>query len=95
MWLRAEIGDGAGDVQGNADQRPTPTQVGLVADLEAEIKAADARYDALMQSVPDLNRRLTGLGLPKLETTARKPDVAERKARADEDAAADEDFPTG
>ncbi len=92
MWLRAEIGDGAGDVQGNANLRPTPTQVGLVAELEEEMKVSKAHYDALIQSLPALNKRLASLGLPALETVLRQPDAAELKARAEENAAADEDY---
>ena len=76
MWLRAEIGDGAGDVQGNANLRPTPTQVGLVAELEEEMKVSKAHYDALIQSLPALNKRLASLGLPALETVLRQPDAA-------------------
>ena len=35
-----------------------------------------------------------GFGVSELETSLRQPDVAELKARSEENAAADEDYPT-
>jgi photosystem II stability/assembly factor-like uncharacterized protein len=48
IWLNGEMGPGAGDVAGGADFRPTDTSIELLGQLEAQLAAAKAEYEALL-----------------------------------------------
>ncbi|MDP2916070.1 MAG: sialidase [Candidatus Aminicenantes bacterium] len=70
IWLNGEIGTGAGDVAGSADYGPTDTAVGLVADLEKELQAAQTAYrDLIDKEVPAFNRSVEGKSIPALKMT--------------------------
>lgn len=70
IWLNGEIGTGAGDVAGSADYGPTETALGLVFDLEKQLKAVQAEYKNVMEKdVPAFNQQIQGSGLDPLKTT--------------------------
>jgi hypothetical protein len=48
IWLNGEVGPGAGDVAGGADFRPTDTSIELLGQLESQLKASKAEYEALL-----------------------------------------------
>ena len=74
IWLNGEIGTGAGDVAGSADYGPTETSVGLVLDLEGQLKAVQAEYKGVMdRDVPAYNKGLAGSGVEPLKTTGAPP----------------------
>jgi hypothetical protein len=63
LWLNGEVGTGAGDVAGSADDKPTDTAVGLLQDIEKDLDAARAEYKALMdKEVPAFNRMILEKG---------------------------------
>ncbi|HTS27372.1 MAG TPA: YCF48-related protein [Bryobacteraceae bacterium] len=74
IWLNGEIGTGAGDVAGSGDYGPTETAIGLVFDLERQLKAVQEEYKGVMEKdVPAFNRQIQGSGLAPLETTGAPP----------------------
>jgi photosystem II stability/assembly factor-like uncharacterized protein len=80
IWLNGEIGTGAGDVAGNGGYPPTETSIGLVYDLENQLKAAQADYRNLMShDVPEYNRSIEGSGLAPLKTTGAPPPPPPRR----------------
>lgn len=61
LWLSAEVGLGAGDVQGGAEYRPTDAALTWMTNLEGELKAAAQAYDALIGNVlPAFNGKWSG-----------------------------------
>jgi len=82
LWLNGEIGTGAGDVAGGADWAPTETELGLVFNLEGQLKKAQADYRTLMdRDVPAYNQQITGSGLSPLKTTGAPPPPARQGGR--------------
>jgi hypothetical protein len=74
IWLNGEIGTGAGDVAGSGDWGPTETSIGLVFDLEKQLKAVQAEYKTVMdKEVPAFNEQVKGSGLAPLQTTGAPP----------------------
>lgn len=76
LWLSAEVGLGAGDVQGGADYRPTDAAMEWLTEVEAELDAAAEAFRAVVeQDVPAFNRewdgRLPAIVVPP--TKAKKP----------------------
>jgi hypothetical protein len=70
IWLNGEIGTGAGDVAGTADYGPTETSVGLVLNLEGQLKKTQDDYKSLMEKdVPAYNNAIDGSGIAPLKTT--------------------------
>jgi hypothetical protein len=61
IWLGGEIGSGAGDVAGGADNRPTDASLAWLASLERELVEARAAYRRLLEvDVPAFNRATAG-----------------------------------
>jgi hypothetical protein len=70
IWLNGEIGTGAGDVAGSGDYGPTETAIGLVFDLEKQLKAVQEEYKGVMEKdVPAFNQQIQASGLAPLKTT--------------------------
>lgn len=62
LWLSAEVGLGAGDVQGGAEYRPTDAALAWLADLEGELSEATRAYDDLVGNVlPAFHRTWSGI----------------------------------
>jgi len=67
IWLNGVVNSGAGDVAGNADERPTDASVGVLDGLSKELNAAKAAYGVAMErDVPAFNSAAGGLGLKPL-----------------------------
>ena len=82
LWLSGEIGGGAGDVAGSGDYGPTETGVGLVLDLEKQLKTVETEYKSLLdKDVAAYNKSITGSGLPPLPTTGAPPPPARTGGR--------------
>ncbi len=82
IWLNGEIGTGAGDVAGTADYGPTETAVGLVLNLEGQLKKTQDDYKSLMdKDVPAYNSAIAGSGLAPLKTTGAPPPPARAGGR--------------
>jgi len=61
VWLSAEVGLGAGDVQGGADHRPTDAAMAWLGTLEEELAVAARLFDEIVGTeVPSFNRRWSG-----------------------------------
>jgi photosystem II stability/assembly factor-like uncharacterized protein len=61
IWLSGEVGLGAGDVQGGADQRPTDASLAWLADIERQLGAVRADFQRLAtREVPAFNRTYAG-----------------------------------
>jgi hypothetical protein len=61
IWLNGEIGTGAGDMAGGADNRPTAQSLEVLDMLETDLAKAKADFDALMLTdVPAFNRSMDG-----------------------------------
>jgi photosystem II stability/assembly factor-like uncharacterized protein len=61
IWLNGVVGTGAGDVAGGADYRPTDGSVQVLAEIEKDLAAAKAGFDALMQKeIPAYNKSAAG-----------------------------------
>jgi hypothetical protein len=57
LWLSAEVGLGAGDVQGGAEYRPTDAALKWLADVEAELAVAGELFGRIVvDEVPAFNR---------------------------------------
>src|ERR1017187_9906943 len=70
IWLNGEIGTGAGDVARSGDYGPTETAIGLVFDLEKQLKAVQEEYKGVMEKdVPAFNQQIQASGLAPLKTT--------------------------
>jgi len=67
LWLNGSLGTGTGKYSGGADYAPTETAIGLVNDLETQLRAVTERYRKLMDvEVPAYNRGAVAQGLPAL-----------------------------
>jgi hypothetical protein len=74
IWLYQIIGTGGGDTAGGADYGPTDTAVGLVADFEKQIQAAQGLYRVLIETdLPAFNKSIAGSGIPPVLTTGAPP----------------------
>ncbi|HKJ02668.1 MAG TPA: hypothetical protein VJ997_09440, partial [Longimicrobiales bacterium] len=61
LWLSAEAGLGAGDVQGGAEYRPTAAAMKWLEDVEAELReGAEAFRRIVQEEVPAFNREWAG-----------------------------------
>jgi hypothetical protein len=61
VWLSGEVGNGAGDVAGGADFRPTDASLAVLAEIERDLAAAKAAYTKLMEvDVPAFNKTNAG-----------------------------------
>jgi hypothetical protein len=61
IWLSGEVGNGAGDVAGGADSRPTATSAAVLATIERDLAAARTAYAAFMQrDLVAFNKAATG-----------------------------------
>jgi photosystem II stability/assembly factor-like uncharacterized protein len=61
IWLSGEVGLGAGDVQGGADNRPTDASMAWLADIEAQIASVRKDLDRLIATdVAAFNRTYSG-----------------------------------
>jgi photosystem II stability/assembly factor-like uncharacterized protein len=61
LWLSAEVGLGAGDVQGGAEYRPTDAALKWLADVEGELAVAGELFGRILgEVVPAFNRRWQG-----------------------------------
>jgi photosystem II stability/assembly factor-like uncharacterized protein len=61
IWLNGEIGTGAGDVAGAGDWGPTETAIGLVVDLERQLRTVEAEYQTVVEKdVPAFNQSVNG-----------------------------------
>ncbi len=49
LWLSGEVGTGAGDVQGGADNRPTNASVQVLEMIEKDLAAAEKDYTTLVE----------------------------------------------
>jgi hypothetical protein len=48
IWLSGEVGNGAGDVAGGADNRPTDASVAVLAEIEKDLATATTAFNALL-----------------------------------------------
>jgi photosystem II stability/assembly factor-like uncharacterized protein len=61
VWLSGEIGNGAGDVAGGADFRPTDASLAVLGEIERDLAAAKAAFTKLMEvDVPAFNKANAG-----------------------------------
>lgn len=61
VWLSGEVGNGAGDVAGGADYRPTDTSRAVLAMIENDLAAAKTSFTKLVQNdVPAFNTAMSG-----------------------------------
>src|SRR5439155_2390624 len=61
IWLAGEVGGGAGDVAGGADNRPTDASIAVLAGIEKDLGDAKARFTKLMEvDVPAFNKLMAG-----------------------------------
>ena len=68
LWLNGSLGTGTGKYSGGADYAPTETAIGLVHDLEYQLRAVQEQYRKLMDvDVPAYNRAAPALGLTPLK----------------------------
>ena len=64
IWLNGEVGDGAGDVAGGADFRPTDVEPQLFQELDRELKAVQADYRGFVEKdLAEFNRSLADHGI--------------------------------
>jgi hypothetical protein len=61
IWLNGELGNGAGDVAGGSDERPTDASMAWLSDIEKDLGAARTAYRALVdQDVAAFNKAMDG-----------------------------------
>jgi hypothetical protein len=73
LWLSAEVGLGAGDVQGGAEYRPTDAAMRWLETLEEELSVATEAFSRVVDvEVPRFNRSWAGtlpaIDLPEAST---------------------------
>ena len=69
VWLMGEVGTGAGDVAGGAEFRPTDAELLTLTELERQLAAAKAAFDALLKTeLPAFNRAMSGKIAPIAES---------------------------
>ena len=61
IWLNGEVGTGAGDVAGGADNRPTEQSLAVLQLIEQDLAKAKVDFETLMrETVPAFNRSTQG-----------------------------------
>jgi hypothetical protein len=71
IWLNGEVGNGAGDVAGGSDDRPTDAAMGWLADIEKDLSAAKTAYRSLVdQELAAFNKSMEGK-IPAITETVR------------------------
>ena len=61
IWFNGGIGNGAGDVSGGAEYKPTDAEVQVLAGIEHDLAAAKADYDKVTSTdVPAFNKAMKG-----------------------------------
>jgi photosystem II stability/assembly factor-like uncharacterized protein len=69
IWLGAEAGNGAGDVSGNSDFKPTQSEVEVFNLLDKQLQEVKAALDDLNQhAVPAFNKDLEQAGMGRVIT---------------------------
>ena len=64
IWLNAEVGTGAGDVAGGADNPPTDTAAAMLETIEKDLAEAQGAYQKLIEKeIPSFNRSLLDKGI--------------------------------
>jgi len=64
IWLNAEVGTGAGDVAGGADNPPTDTAAAMLETIEKDLAEAQGAYQKLTEKeIPSFNRSLLDKGI--------------------------------
>jgi hypothetical protein len=73
IWLGAEAGNGAGDVSGNSDFKPTQSEVEVFNLLDKQLQNVKTALDDLNQhAVPAFNRNLQQSGMGRIITANAK-----------------------
>jgi hypothetical protein len=68
LWLNGSLGTGTGKYSGGADYAPTETAIGLVHDLESQLRAVTDQYRKLINvDVTAYNRAAPAQGLQPLK----------------------------
>jgi hypothetical protein len=71
IWLNGVIGNGAGDVAGGADYRPTDASLAWLGDIETDLAAAKAAYKSLVDTdLAAFNSAMSGK-IPAITETIR------------------------
>ena len=71
IWLNGVIGNGAGDVAGGADYRPTDASLAWLGDIETDLTAAKAAYKSLVDTdLAGFNTAMSGK-IPAITETIR------------------------
>jgi hypothetical protein len=71
IWLNGVIGNGAGDVAGGADYRPTDASIAWLGDIEKDLTAAKAAYKSLVDTdLASFNTTMSGK-IPTITETIR------------------------
>jgi hypothetical protein len=71
IWLNGVVGNGAGDVAGGADYRPTDAAIAWLGDIEKDLTAAKAAYKALVDTdLASFNTAMSGK-IPAITETIR------------------------
>jgi hypothetical protein len=61
IWFNGGIGNGAGDVSGGAEYRPTNAAVEVLAEIERDLAAAKSAFDKVMSTdLPAFNKAMGG-----------------------------------
>ena len=64
IWLNGEVGTGAGDVAGGADNPPTDTAAAILETIEKDLAEAQGAYQKLIEKeIPSFNRSLLDKGI--------------------------------
>jgi hypothetical protein len=71
IWLNGVVGNGAGDVAGGADYRPTDAALAWLGDIEKDLTAAKAAYKSLVDTdLSSFNTAMSGK-IPVITETVR------------------------
>jgi photosystem II stability/assembly factor-like uncharacterized protein len=71
VWLNGVVGNGAGDVAGGAEYRPTDASLGVLETIGKELAAAKAEFETVMgRDVPAFNRSAGANGVTPITTGA-------------------------
>jgi uncharacterized protein (UPF0335 family) len=75
VWLNGVIGNGAGDVAGGAEYRPTDASVAVLEMIEKDLAAAKTEFTNVMEKeIPAFNRAIGGRGVSPLVSLFPKAD---------------------
>ena len=67
VWLSGVVGNGAGDVAGGAEYRPTDASVAVLDTIDKDLAQVKARFKTIVETaVPAFNRTAASLGLAPL-----------------------------